>query len=214
MNRTRNIIIAVVALVAVIAVGAIASRPKGPTLTARVITVAFTTYRTKLPETGVVQRPQTQTLAALVSGNLAGIYVHPGEHVSAGQLLATIANPQLVDTAATARAAYQAAQGRARTAQATNATLPTQNRSAVVQAEAALQIARSNLSQAISDQRSGAQSGLGYGGTSASQQRAAADTNVAQRATDLREAKRIADADEALFAQKAIARNTLDQDQA
>ncbi|HEY4439472.1 MAG TPA: HlyD family efflux transporter periplasmic adaptor subunit, partial [Candidatus Elarobacter sp.] len=47
-----------------------------------------------------------------------------------------------------------------------------------------------------------------------SQQRAAADTNVAQRATDLREAKRIADADEALFAQKAIARNTLDQDQA
>ncbi len=214
MNRRRNIIILAVGLLAIIVIGAVAARPKGKAIAARTVTVAYTRYQTKLPETGVVQRPQTQTLAALVSGNVQQIYVHPGQHVSGGQLLATISNPQLVNTEATAHDAYLAAQGRARTAVSTNSTLPTQNRSSVVQAEAALQQARFNLNQAITDQRSGAQSGLGYGGTSASQQRAAADANVAQRETDLREARRLAAADNDLFAQKAIAKDTLDQQMA
>ncbi|HTD35070.1 MAG TPA: efflux RND transporter periplasmic adaptor subunit [Candidatus Elarobacter sp.] len=212
MNRRRNIIILLAGLLVVIVLGAIAARPQGKPPTARVVTVAYTRYQTKLPETGVVQRPQLQTLSALVGGNVGQIYVRPGQHVSGGQLLATISNPQIVNAEQTARAAYDAAIGRARTAQQTNATLPTTNRSAVVQAEAQLEQARFALNQAIQDQRSGAQSGLGYGGTSAAQQRAAADAAVAQRATDLREAKRIADADTALYNQKAIARNTVDQD--
>lgn len=180
MNRRRNIIIAAVGLVVIVAVGAIAARPHSDAPTARVATVAYTRYQTKFPETGQVQRPQTQTLAALVAGNIEHIYVHPGQHVAAGQLLATIANPQLIDAEATAHQAYLAAQGRARTAAATNATLPAQNRSAIVQAQANLQTARFNLNQAIQDERAGAQSGLGYGGTSASQQRAAAEATVAQ----------------------------------
>jgi HlyD family secretion protein len=211
-NRRRNMIILIGGLLAIVVIGAVAARPHDNAITARVVKAAYTRYQTKLPETGVVQRPQTQTLAALVTGNLGRIYVRSGQHVSGGQLLATISNPQLVDAAATAQQAYLAAQGRARTVASTNATLPTQNRSAVVLAEANLETARFTLNQAIQDQRSGAQSGLGYGGTSAAQQRAAADTNVAQRATDLSEAKRIADADQALFVQKAIARNTVDQD--
>ena len=193
-------------------VGALAARPHEGALTVRVVTVAYTRFQTKLPETGQVQRPQTQTLAALVSGNIDRISVHPGQHVAGGQLLATISNPQLVDTEATAHEAYLSAAGRARTAAATNATLPAQNRSSIVQARASLQSARSRLNQAIQDERAGAQSGLGYGGTSASQQRAAADAAVAQRQTDLREAQRIADADRDLLAQKAIARNTVDAD--
>jgi HlyD family secretion protein len=212
VNRRRNVIIMFVALVAIVALGVVAARPRGAAMTVRAVKVAYARYQTKLPETGIVQRPQTQTLAALVSGNVASISVHPGEHVRAGQLLVTISNPQLVDAAASARAAAAAAQGRARTAQSTNATLPAQNRSSVVQAEAVLQNARFNLNQAITDQRAGAQSGLGYGGTSASQQRAAADTAVAQRETDLREAQRIASADRDLYAQKAIAKNTFDAD--
>ncbi|HEX3464193.1 MAG TPA: HlyD family efflux transporter periplasmic adaptor subunit [Candidatus Elarobacter sp.] len=211
-NRRRNIIILVAGLLVVVVLGAIAARPQGKAPPARVITVSYTRFVTKLPETGVVQRPQTQTLTALVAGNVAQIYVRPGQHVSRGQLLATISNPQLVNAVETARAAYEAAAARARTAQATNATLPTTNRSAVVQAQAQLEQARFALNQAIQDERAGAQSGLGYGGTTAAQQRAAADAAVAQRTTDLREAKRIADADQNLFAQKAIARNTLDQD--
>ncbi len=211
MNRRRNLIILGIALVAIIVIGAIAARPKGAGVTARVVTVAYTRYQTKLPETGVVQRPQTQVLAALVTGNIQQIYVRPGQHVSAGQLLATISNPQLANAEATAHDAYLAAQGHARTANATNSTLPTQNRSSIVQAEATLQQARFNLNQAITDQRSGSQSGLGYGGTSASQQRAAADAVVAQRQTDLREAQRLATADSDLYAQKAIAKDALDQ---
>ncbi|MDB5026948.1 MAG: hypothetical protein JWO66_637, partial [Candidatus Eremiobacteraeota bacterium] len=212
MNRRRNLIIIFVALVAIVGIGAIAARPKGQAATVRVVTVGYTHFQTRLPETGVIQRPRTQTLAVLVPGNVAQIYVHPGQHVASGQLLATISNPQLVNAEQTAHEAYLAAQGRARTSESTNATLPVQNRSSVVQAQAALVQARSNLNQAIQDQRAGAQSGLGYGGTSATQQRAAADTLLTQRETDLREAKRIADADRELFAQKAIAKNTVDLD--
>jgi HlyD family secretion protein len=212
VNRRRNLIIAGIALVAIVVLGALAARPHDSAVTARVTTVAYTRFQTKLPETGIVQRPQTQTLTALVPGNVQQIYVHPGQHVARGQLLATISNPQLADTEATAHAAYTAAQGRARTTQATNATLPTTNRSAVVQAQANLETARFSLNQALQDQRAGTQSGLGYGGTSAAQQRAAADAAVAQRETDLREARRIADADRELFVQKAIAKNTLDAD--
>ncbi len=212
MNRRRNLIFLFAGLVLIVVIGAFAARPRSNAQSVRVVTAAYVTFQSKLPETGVVQRPQTQTLSAMVAGNVQQIYVHPGQHIAAGQLLATIANPQLVDAEATAHDAYLAAQGRARTTTATNSTLPTQNRSAIVQAQANLQTARFNLNQAIQDERAGAQSGLGYGGTSASQQRAAADATVVQRATDLREAQRIAGADRDLYAQKAIAQNTVDQD--
>ena len=212
MNRRRNIIIIVVALVTIVALGVVAARPRSKPTVVRVVTVGYTRFQTKLPSTGIVQRPQTRTLAALVSGNVGQIFVHPGQRVSSGQLLATISNPQLVNAEQTAHEAYVAAAGRARTAQSTSSTLPTQNRSTVVQAQAALEQARFNLNQAITDQRAGTQSGLGYGGTSASQQRAAADAAVTQRETDLREARRIADADRELYAQKAIAKSTFDAD--
>jgi RND family efflux transporter MFP subunit len=211
VNRRRNIIIIVVVLAAVIGLGAVATRPHSDALTARVVKVAYTRYQMKLPETGVVQRPLTQTLTALVSGNVDHIYVRPGQRVAGGQLLATISNPQLVNAEQTAHQAYVASAGRARTASSTNSVLPAQNRSDVVRAQAALEQARFNLNQAIQDQRAGTQSGLGYGGTSASQQRAAADANVAQRQTDLREAERIAAANRDLYAQKAISKDTLDQ---
>ena len=211
-NRRRNLFILLGGLVVIILIALIFARPHDDATTVQVSKVGYARFQTKLPETGVVQRPQTQTMAALVTGNLGQIYVRAGQHVASGQLLATISNPQLIDAATTAQQAYLAAQGRARTIASTNSTLPAQNRSGIVQAEANLETARFNLNQAIQDQRAGAQSGLGYGGTSAAQQRAAADTTVAQRATDLREAKRIADADQALYNQKAIARNTVDQD--
>jgi len=212
VKRRRNDIILIDGLVLVVAIGALAARPRGSAPPARVVTVAYTHFQTKLPSTGIVQRPQTQTLTAQVAGNVGQIYVHPGQRVSGGQLLATISNPQIANAEQTAHEAYLAAAGRARTAASTNSALPAQNRSAVVQAQAALEQARFSLNQAIQDQRAGAQSGLGYGGTSASQQRAAADAAVAQRETDLREARRIADADRDLYAQKAIAKNTVDQD--
>jgi len=211
VNRRRNVIIIVVALAAIIVLGAVATRPRNDAVTARVVKVAYTRYQMKLPETGVVQRPQTQTLTALVSGNVDRVFVRPGQHVGGGQLLATISNPQLVNAEQTAHQAYVASAGRGRTTSSTNSVLPAQNRSEIIRAQAALEQARFNLHQAIQDQRAGTQSGLGYGGTSASQQRAAADANVAQRQTDLREAERIATANRDLYTQKAISKDTLDQ---
>jgi hypothetical protein len=72
-NRRRNLLILIGGLLVIVVVGAIAARPHDSAVTARVVTVAYTRYQTKLPETGVVQRPQTQTLAALVAGNLGQI---------------------------------------------------------------------------------------------------------------------------------------------
>jgi len=210
-NRRRNVIIILVVLAAVVGLGALAARPHSDAVTARVVKVAYTRYQTKLPETGVVQRPRTQTLAALVGGNVEQVYVHPGQHVSAGQLLATISNPQLINAEQTAHDAYVAATARARTVSSTNGALPAQNRSAIVQAEAAVENARFTLNQSIQDERAGAQSGLGYGGQSAAAQRASAEASVATAQTDLREAQRIADANRDLFAQKAISRDALDQ---
>jgi RND family efflux transporter MFP subunit len=212
VNGRRNLFILIGVLIAVAIVGVVAARPHGKPVVVRTATAAYGHYETQLPESGVVQRPLTRTLAALVPGNLGEIYAHPGQHVARGQLLATIANAQLVDAEATAHDAYLAARGRAQSAEATSGALPAQNKSAVVQAQAALETARFTLNQALQDQQAGAQSGLGYGGTSAAQQRAAADTNVAQRETDFHEAQRIAAADRELYAQKALARSTLDAD--
>lgn len=212
MKGRRNLLILIGVLIAVAIVGVVAARPHGKPVVVRAATAAYGHYETQLPESGVVQRPLTRTLAALVPGNLGEIYAHPGQHVARGQLLATIANAQLVDAEATAHDAYLAARGRAQSAEATSGALPAQNKSAVVQAQAALETARFTLNQALQDQQAGAQSGLGYGGTSAAQQRAAADTNVAQRETDFHEAQRIAAADRELYAQKALARSTLDAD--
>ncbi|HEY6236501.1 MAG TPA: biotin/lipoyl-binding protein, partial [Candidatus Elarobacter sp.] len=141
-RRRRNLIILVVVLGVIIVLGAFAARPRNDALTARVVKVAYTRYQMKLPETGVVQRPLTQTLTALVSGNVDHIYVRPGQHVGGGQLLATISNPQLVNAEQTAHQAYVASAGHARTTASTNSVLPAQNRSSIVQAEAALEQAR------------------------------------------------------------------------
>jgi RND family efflux transporter MFP subunit len=210
-RRTVAIVVAV-ALLAVIA--ALVLRPKNAALAVRTETVAYREFRVTLPETGVVQRPQTQALPALVSGNLASLLVRPGDRVVAGQVVATLENPQLVSTLAADRAAAAAAAARAQSAAATNAVIPAQNRSSVVQAQANLQQARATLVQARQDLASGQQSGLGYSGQSAEDQRLQADAAVSKADTDLREARRIATADRDLYAQKAISKDALDQAQA
>jgi RND family efflux transporter MFP subunit len=214
MNRRRNILIIIAAAIVVIAIGAFASRPHDTAIQARLQTVAYGTFQTRLPESGTLQRPQTQTLSALVGGNLARFTVSPGQHVAAGDVVAIIDNPQVVNAADTAQATYLAAAARSETARENNAVLPMQNRSAVVQAEAALEQARFNLNQAQQDVRAGSQSGLGYGGTSADEQRAVADAQVANATTTARESLRIFTANQDLFASKAISRDALEQSRA
>jgi len=214
VNRRRNVILIVAAAIAVILIGAFVARPHDTAIEARLQTVKRTTFETRLPESGTLQRPQTQTLSALVGGNLARFTVAPGQHVEAGEVVAIVANPQVVNAADTAHATYLAAAARSETASETNAVLPLQNRSNVVQAQAALEQARFNLNQAQQDVRAGAESGLGYGGTSADEQRAVADAAVANAATQARESQRIYNANVDLYANKAISRDTLEQSRA
>jgi RND family efflux transporter MFP subunit len=210
MNR-RNLLFAVAGLVLLLAIGAFAARPRNSTVEARVETARIERFETKLPETGTLQRPLTQTIAALVGGNLGRMYVKSGDRVVAGQLLARILNPQIEATLAASESAALSATARARSAEAANAALPSQLRSAVVQAQAALVQARAQLQQARQDLAAGTQSGLGYGGTTAEEQRLAADANVSKSDTELREAQRIYDANRALYAEKAVSKDALDQ---
>jgi HlyD family secretion protein len=212
MNRRRNLVALIAGLVLIVAIGAFAfGRPQNHAIEAKLETVAYRHFVTRLPETGVVQRPQTETLSALVSGDIARVDVSPGDHVAAGQILVQLSNPQLVSSEAGARAAYEAATGRATSAQETNAVVPAQNQSSVEQAEFNLEQAKFNLNQAVTDQKNGAQSGLGYGGSTAEAQRVSADANVANAQTSLREAQRIYDADKDLYANKAISKDALSQ---
>ena len=216
MKRRRNLIIIGGALAAIIIVAIIASasKPKSAGVTVSTQTVSYARFTTRLPETGTLQRPQTQTLAALVSGNLGALYVHPGDHVTAGQLVATIENPQLSSSLATARDTLLSAQARVQTVSETNAALPAQNRSAVVQAQASVEQAKFALNQARQDANNGSQSGLGYGGSSAEEQRLAANANVANADSNLSEAQRIYTANKDLYANKAISKDQLDSSQA
>jgi len=215
MNRRRNLILVACGLAVVVLLGIYgAVRPRGPTVDAKVDTVKVGDFMTTLPETGVVQRPRSVVLPTLVGGNIGTIGVHAGQRIAKGDVIATIVNPQVNSALQTAQAAYDAAQGRAQSAVETNAALPAQNRSSVVQAQANLQQAIVGLQQAQQDYASGQQSGLGYGGSTADDQRVAADTAVAKADTDLREAQREYDADLDLFTQKAISRDALDQSKA
>jgi RND family efflux transporter MFP subunit len=212
VNRGRNLVALIVGLVAVVAVGVLGvGRPKNAAIEAKVATAAYTHFVTRLPETGVVQRPRLQTLTALVPGDIARVLVKPGDRVTAGQLLVQLSNPQLLSSEQGAAAAYDAANGRASSAQETNAVLPAQNQSSVVAAEFNLEQARFNLNAALTDQKNGAQSGLGYGGATAESQRVSADANVANARTSLSEAQRIYDADKDLYANKAVSRDALSQ---
>jgi RND family efflux transporter MFP subunit len=196
MNRRRNTIIVIAGLVLLLLIGFFVSRPKDA-LKVALTTVKYGTFSTKLPETGVIQLPRTVTIPAAVPGNMGLINVQAGDHVHAGQLLATIVNAQLISNLHDAEDSALSAEGRARSASESN----------VVQA-------RSQLVQAKQDLVAGSQSGLGYGGQTAEEQRLDADAAVQRAATDLREAQRIYQANQDLFAQKAISKDTLDTSQA
>jgi HlyD family secretion protein len=198
----------------IVAFVAIAAHSGSAAIPVKLTTVAYATFETKLPETGVVQLPRTVTLPAGVTANVGEVLVRAGDRVRAGQLLATLVNEQIQSNVRDAEETVSAAQGKARSVAEINAALPEQNRSAVVQAEAAVVAARSQLTQTEQDLVAGSQSGLGYGGTTAEEQRLSADTVLSKAATDLREAKRTYDADTYLYDNKGVSRDTLMQTQA
>jgi HlyD family secretion protein len=169
-----------------------------------VILVGYAPFTIELPESGVVQYPQIQTLSAHIAGSIGRINVKSGQRVIAGQLLATIENPEILSNAQTSAAAYRSATAKAESAEVTGG-------SNVVQAQANLETARTRLAQAQQDLANGLQSGTGFSETTAEEQRAQADANLETATTALREAKRMYFAYRDLYKDEAVSRDQLDQ---
>lgn len=107
MNRTRNIVIVVAALLVVIVVAVVAGkRGDSSAIPVKLQKMSYSTFTIKLPENGTVMNADTVTVPSLVGGNIGQIYVKPGSHVSAGELLATIQNPTLDYNASSSQADY------------------------------------------------------------------------------------------------------------
>ncbi len=140
-KRTRNLVILGAGIVLLIVVAVWAGRGQRSATAVSVLVVKTATFSTKLPETGTVQRPRVATIPALISGNLEQIYVKAGDNVSAGQLLASIVNPQLQANAAGSQADYNSA-----AANITTARINEQN--AKVSYQAAVENAKTNLDEA------------------------------------------------------------------
>jgi RND family efflux transporter MFP subunit len=140
-KRTRTLLIVAGVLVAIVVVAILAGRGKGNALEVKTQKIAFSTFDTKLPESGVIQHPGVQTIPSLVAGNLGTIYVRAGQAVYAGQVLATVQNPTLSSTAAGSQVDYQSA-----VANVSSAQVNEQN--AKVQYQAAAETAKSNYDEA------------------------------------------------------------------
>jgi HlyD family secretion protein len=140
MKRVRNLLIVVVALALVVglAVGLERNRTKTAVTVKR---VTLTTFTEKLPESGVLQRPHTETIPALVAGNIGRMYARAGDDVRAGQLLATIYNPTLEYSAAGSRADYLSANANVDLARV-------QERNARVGYQGQVETAKSNFDEA------------------------------------------------------------------
>lgn len=214
MNRRNRTIVVIVLVAAVAILGFVFAKPSASALPVRETVVHYGDFITKLPETGVVQRPRTVTIPAGVSGVFGPNSVRAGERVAAGQLLATIYNEQIASTVRDAEQTLAAARGHALSAAQLNAVLPAQNRSTVLQAQASLVAARSQLTQAQQDLVAGAQSGLGFGNSTAAGQRLTAESALSKATTDLGEAKRLYDANVYLYSQKGLSRDALMASQA
>jgi HlyD family secretion protein len=142
MMKRLLVLVGILAGIAVVLLAAkMQSGGDAPAAAVRLTTVHRTSFVTKLPENGIVQHPRTATIPTLVAGNLGGVYARPGDYVTAGQLLATVQNPQLESNAASSQADYNQAQASIQTAK-TNA------QNAQVTYRAAVETAQSNLNEA------------------------------------------------------------------
>jgi RND family efflux transporter MFP subunit len=141
MKRLRNLFIIVVGLAVVVVAVAFSTKHEEEPIAVTAVTLKSQAFVTKLPESGVVQRPLVVTVPTLVAGNIGEIDVKPGDRVSAGQLLATVQNAQLESTAASSQADYTSAVANIRTARVNEMN-------ARVTYQAAVDTAKSNLAEA------------------------------------------------------------------
>ncbi|HEY9180560.1 MAG TPA: HlyD family efflux transporter periplasmic adaptor subunit, partial [Candidatus Baltobacteraceae bacterium] len=141
MKRIRNLVIIIAVLAAVVVIAVFSSKRGPDAVAVKTFAVKAGSFQTKLPESGVVQRPQVVTVPSLVAGNIGKIYVRAGDRVAQGEVLATIENPALESNAASSQADYDSAVANIQTARV-------QEQNAKVTYEAQVATAKSNLDEA------------------------------------------------------------------
>jgi len=143
MNRTRNIIIFVAVVAVVILFAVFAERGNHQSgLPVQIVTVKYGPFSVKLAENGVVMRPRTETIPTLVAGNIGSINVREGQHVTAGELLATISNPTLMFQAEGSQADYNSSVANVNTAQSNRQNAEVQYRAQAETAKSSLDLAQ------------------------------------------------------------------------
>jgi RND family efflux transporter MFP subunit len=142
MKRIRNLTIILAVLAGIIAFAVFSTRRGGESIAVKTVTVKPSSFQTKLPENGVVQRPQVVTVPTLIAGNIGHIYVHAGDRVTGGQLLATIENASLESNAAGSQADYNSAVANIETARIQEQNAKVTYQAQVATAKSALDDAR------------------------------------------------------------------------
>jgi HlyD family secretion protein len=136
--RTRNLLIVLGAVAVVILIAVFSHGGHQPGIPVATATAVYAPFSVKLAENGVVMSPRSQTIPALIAGNLESLDAHEGEPVIAGQLLATVYNPTLAYQAAGSQADYGSSVADVGTARVNE-------ENARVQYQAAIDTARSSL---------------------------------------------------------------------
>ncbi|MBV8282218.1 MAG: efflux RND transporter periplasmic adaptor subunit, partial [Candidatus Eremiobacteraeota bacterium] len=188
--RWRIAIIATAVLL-VIAISVAAHR--GPdAVEVKTVVVKPATLTVKLPENGVLSRPQTTTIAASATGNITQIYAKEGQRVRQGDLLMKLDDRQIASTVAADRAS-------------------------VAQAQATLSGAQARLQADVNAKNEGQVSGgLGAAsiGLSGESQLVQAEQSLTSAKLSLQTAKETYDADQELYKIQGLARQQLDKDKA
>ena len=190
-NVRWRIAIIAIGVIALVGLGLLGQRGPDPVET-KTVTIAPRTMTVKLPENGVLSRPQTATISAATAGNIQRIDAHEGQTVKSGDLLMKLDDRQIAMTLAADRAA-------------------------AAQAQATLTAARARLQADINAKQEGQISGgLGASsiGVSGAQQLVQSENSLEAAKLNLQTAKETYDADQQLYRINGLARQQLNKDKA
>jgi RND family efflux transporter MFP subunit len=190
-NPIWRIVIIVGALLLLIGIG-VAGRHGPDAIETKTVIVKPTTLTVKLPENGVLSRPQTTTIAATASGNILEIFAKESARVRKGDLLMKLDDRQIATSVATDRAT-------------------------VAEAAATLTSAQARLQADINAKSEGQISGgLGASsiGLSGASQLVQAEQTLTSSRLNLQTAKETYLADQELYKINGLPRQQLDKDKA
>jgi HlyD family secretion protein len=207
--------IVVAAIVLIIIIG-VASRHGADAVPVTTVTVTSGDMVVKLPENGVVDLPQTATIAAQSAGTVVQVVAHEGEHVHGGDLLMRLDDREAAAKVSADQAQAAQAQATLDKAQQTAEIAGDTSIQTVAGAEQTLLAAQARLQGDINSKREGQLSGAVAGasafGVSGESQLIQQEQQLQAATSNLVTARETYQSDQALFKIDAISRQALDRD--